>query len=109
MFIIVAIEIVNYMIKDKLPRFQALLRKEEDALREESSSGDDTGHPALRRRSKKLLIGRREQSSGDQQSAAACTSTGGSLGSLHDLSETKPKKVVGQSQGVASRCREGKN
>ncbi|XP_027209700.1 myb-like protein X isoform X3 [Penaeus vannamei] len=85
----------------------ALLRKEEDALREESSSGDDTGHPALRRRSKKLLIGRREQSSGDQQSAAACTSTGGSLGSLHDLSETKPKKVVGQSQGVASRCREG--
>lgn len=87
---------------------QALLLKEQDALREESSSGDDTRDLIQRCRNKKFL-GRRHQSSGDQQSAAACTSTGGSLGSLHDLSETKqPKKVAGPNQGVASRCREGK-
>ena len=86
---------------------QALIQKEQDALREESSSGDDTRDLIQRCRNKKFL-GRRHQASGDQQSAAACTSTGGSLGSLHDLSETKPpKKVAGPNQGVASRCREG--
>ncbi|KAG0724456.1 hypothetical protein GWK47_005116 [Chionoecetes opilio] len=85
----------------------ALFLKEQDALREESSSGDDTRDLIQRCRNKKFL-GRRHQASGDQQSAAACTSTGGSLGSLHDLSETKqPKKVAGPNQGVASRCREG--
>ncbi|XP_045110636.1 uncharacterized protein LOC123504292 [Portunus trituberculatus] len=89
------------------PHALALIQKEQDALREESSSGDDTRDLIQRCRNKKFL-GRRHQSSGDQQSAAACTSTGGSLGSLHDLSETKqPKKVAGPNQGVASRCREG--
>ncbi|XP_053642790.2 uncharacterized protein [Cherax quadricarinatus] len=89
------------------PYALALILKEQDALREESSSGDDTRDLAYRRRNKKSLVGRRDQSNGDQ-SAAARTSTGGSLGSLHDLSETKqPKKVAGPNQGVASRCREG--
>lgn len=89
------------------PHALALLLKEQDALTEESSSGDDTRDLIQRSRNKKFLP-RRHQSSGDQQSAAACTSTGGSLGSLHDLSETKqPKKVAGPNQGVASRCREG--
>ncbi|KAK7071921.1 hypothetical protein SK128_005478 [Halocaridina rubra] len=80
----------------------SLFRKEQDALREESSSDD--GELALRHRSKKL-IGRRDQSNTSDQSAAARASTGGSLGSLHDNTEPKPKE--GHNQGVASRSREG--
>ncbi|XP_068231039.1 dentin sialophosphoprotein-like isoform X2 [Palaemon carinicauda] len=79
-----------------------LIRKEQDALREESSSDD--GELALRQRNKKL-IGRRDQSATSDQSAAARASTGGSLGSLHDSAEPKPKE--GHNQGVASRSREG--
>lgn len=79
-----------------------LIRKEQDALREESSSDD--GELALRQRNKKL-IGRRDQSTTSDQSAAARASTGGSLGSLHDSGEPKPKE--GHNQGVASRSREG--
>ncbi|KAK4321444.1 hypothetical protein Pmani_007747 [Petrolisthes manimaculis] len=97
------------------PSVRTLLRSEADTLKEESSSGDDARELRERSRNKKLQGGRRHHHhhnhshhSQQEASAAARSSTGGSLGSLHDLSDTKQvKQSPGtQNQGVASRFRE---
>ncbi|KAK3858203.1 hypothetical protein Pcinc_034851 [Petrolisthes cinctipes] len=100
----------------KLKKAETLLRSEADTLKEESSSGDDARDLRERCRNKKFQGGRRHHHhhnhshhSQQEASAAARSSTGGSLGSLHDLSDTKQvKQSPGtQNQGVASRFREG--
>ena len=90
---------------------QYLLQKEEETLREESGSGEDTVDKNHVKR-KKRILGKYAQGNPDQNnssSAAARSSTGGSLGSLHDLTDIKvSEKPIDNQKGVASRSRGGK-
>lgn len=112
--------VASEAVSEEMPNIvwfqQTLLQCAQDDLKEESSSGDDARDLIERCRNKKIQSGRRHHHhhnhshhSQQESSAAARSSTGGSLGSLHDLSDTKQvKQAPGtQNQGVASRCREG--
>ncbi|KAB7498723.1 hypothetical protein Anas_08591 [Armadillidium nasatum] len=94
---------------DKSAIAQLLIKKEEDALREESGSGEDTTEQRLKRQKKKKSICRKEHCVSHLGcSAAARNNTGGSLGSLQNLTDQKvPEQTNTNTQGVAARSRAG--
>ena len=95
---------------DKSAIAQFLIRKEEDALREESGSGEDTIEYALCKQRKKRSNYKCGPGSTADNSAASRNNTGGSLGSLHNISDIKvPERKATNPQGVASRSRAGNN